>query len=141
MPRSFLLVAALIGCVACYAADDKTIRKVPTQPTSPASGVQMFKEYCAVCHGLDGKGTGPAATALKKTPANLTELTARNNGKFPELRVFSVIQGDADMPSAHGSRDMPVWGTVFSEMSRGSGSEVQMRISNLIAYVKTIQVK
>lgn len=139
MTRSFVLAAVLAGSVACYAAD-KTIRRVPTNPTSPASGVEMFREYCAVCHGLDAKGGGPAAPALNKTPANLTELTARNKGKFPELKVYSTIQGDAEMP-AHGSRDMPIWGTVFQSMSRGSAGEAQMRISNLITYVKSLQVE
>ena len=85
------------------------------------------------------KGDGPAATALKKTPADLTTLSARNSGKFPELRIYSTIQGDADL-AAHGSRDMPVWGSVFQDMSHSNG-EVQMRISNLVAYVKDLQTK
>ena len=100
----------------------------------------MFNEYCAVCHGADAKGGGPAAPALNKTPADLTTLAARNKGKFPELRVFSVIQGDSETV-AHGSRDMPIWGSVFQSMSRGSAGEVQMRISNLISYIKSVQTK
>lgn len=141
MSRSVMVAAVLSLFVFGAAADDnKVIKKVPTSPTSPSSGKEMFVTYCAVCHGKEGKGNGPAAPALKKTPADLTTLAARNNGKFPELRIYSTIQGDSDTV-AHGSRDMPIWGNVFQEMSRGSSGEVQMRISNLIAFVQTLQVK
>ena len=142
MLRSVMLAAVLSCFVFSAAADDnnKVIKKVPTSQTSPTSGKEMFNTYCAVCHGRDAKGAGPAASALKKTPADLTTLAARNNGKFPELRIYSTIQGDSETP-AHGSRDMPIWGTVFQEMSHGSAGEVQMRIGNLIAFVQTLQVK
>ena len=141
MLRSVTVAAVLSFFVFGAVADNaKVIKKVPTSPTSPSSGKEMFGTYCAVCHGKDGKGSGPAASALKKTPADLTTLTGRNNGKFPELRMYSTIQGDSETV-AHGSRDMPVWGNVFQEMSRGSSGEVQMRISNLISYVQTMQVK
>lgn len=140
MPRSATLAAVLAVSVLCATAADKAVvKRVPVNPTSPVSGQQMFNEYCIACHGNDAKGTGPAASALNKTPADLTTLAARNNGKFPELRVYSTIHGDIDV-TAHGSRDMPIWGSVFREMSHSSG-EVQLRISNLVAYVKTLQVK
>ena len=99
----------------------------------------MFKSYCAPCHGLDGKGAGPAAAAMKRNPANLTELSAHNGGKFPEMKIFSTIKGDSDVAS-HGSRDMPVWGTLLPSVSSSQG-EVQLRVSNLTGYVKSIQVK
>ena len=98
---------------ALLANAQPAVKKVPITATSPASGQEMFKTYCAACHGLEGKGNGPAAPALKKQPANLTELTQRNGGKFPELKVSGTIRGDVDMP-AHGSRDMPIWGSLFS---------------------------
>lgn len=134
------ILVVLCFTLACLVASAQTIQKTAVSPTSPSSGAEMFKTYCAACHGADGKGTGPAATALKKTPANLTELTARNGGKFPELKVYGTIKGDVDTP-AHGSRDMPVWGSLFSGISRGNQAEVQLRISNLTAYVQSIQGK
>jgi len=138
--KSVALLLALLVAFACLTAyAQPVVKKVPVTPTSPASGQEMFKTYCAACHGTEGKGNGPAGPALKKQPANLTELTQRNNGKFPELKVFDTIKGDLDMP-AHGSRDMPVWGSLFSSISHGSPGEVQMRISNLTDYIKTIQV-
>jgi len=119
----------------------QTVQKTAIKPTSAASGAQMFREYCAVCHGNTGKGDGPAAGALKKSPANLTELQARNKGTFPAAHVFSVIKGDPEMLSSHGSRDMPIWGTVMSSLTPGNSAEVQLRISNLVDYVKSMQVK
>jgi mono/diheme cytochrome c family protein len=138
--RNIALSLVSIIVFAGVAANAQTVQRVPVKPTSPASGQQMFGSYCAVCHGMEGKGNGPAAAALKKTPANLTELTQRNGGKFPELRVYGTIKGDFETP-AHGSRDMPMWGSVFQSVSHGSSSEVQMRIANLTAYVQSIQAK
>src|SRR5262249_51404602 len=123
----FTIAFVLFACMAANA--QPTIKKVPVQPTSAASGEQMFKSYCAPRLGLEAKGTGPAAAALKKSPANLTELSSRSGGKFPELKVFNTIKGDLEV-SAHGTKDMPVWGALFPSVS-GSEAEVQLRISNL----------
>ena len=140
MLRGVSLLFVLFVVFALLANAQPAVKKVPITPTSAASGQEMFKTYCAACHGLEGKGNGPAASALKKQPANLTELTQRNGGKFPESKVFNTIKGDSDMP-AHGSRDMPIWGSLFSSISRGNQGEVQMRISNLTDYVKSIQAQ
>ncbi len=129
----------LVSFLALAGANATDIKKVPIKRTSPASGKEMFVTYCAVCHGKEGKGNGPAAPALKKTPANLTELTQRNGGKFPELKVFSTIKGESETP-AHGARDMPMWGSLLGSVS-GSEGEVQMRIAGLTAYVESLQAK
>lgn len=140
MTRSAVIATALFSSLFCATASDITIKKISMSPTSPASGQQMYDNYCAVCHGNSGKGDGPAASALKTVPTDLTALAVQNNGKFPELHVYAAIQGDRDLP-AHGSKDMPVWGDVFQTMSRGSCAEVQMRISNLVQYIKGLQGK
>jgi len=69
----------------------------------------MFINYCAACHGKDGKGDGPAASALKVAPADLTALAQKNSGKYPVMRVTSVLNGQANL-AAHGNKEMPVWG-------------------------------
>jgi mono/diheme cytochrome c family protein len=116
------------------------IQHVPIASTSPSSGKEMFKSYCAVCHGTDGKGGGPAASALKSAPADLTQLTKQNGGKFPTMKVTSTIRGTADLP-AHGNQDMPVWGELFWSMSHGQEGQVQQRVSNLTHYLEGIQAK
>jgi mono/diheme cytochrome c family protein len=140
------IFAALILFTCAIAAQDQTqnqpekvIKHVPVKPTSAASGQEMFKSYCAVCHGTDGKGGGPAASALKVSPPDLTSLSKNNGGKFPSAKVSTAIR-DANV-SAHGSRDMPVWGPLFLEMSGGHQAEVQQRVSNLTQYVESLQAK
>ncbi len=138
--RSIVVLVVLVVAFAILGAQGQPeIKKVAPSQTSPASGQQMFETHCAACHGRDGKGTGPAAKALKKPPADLTILAQRNGGKFPELRVFQAIHGELDV-SAHGSKEMPVWGDVFKSMSKDPAA-LQMRLSNLTAYVRSIQVK
>lgn len=116
------------------------IRHVPAAYTDPTSGKEMYKQYCASCHGVDGKGDGPAAPALKVPTTNLTTLAMKNGGAFPAAHVAAVIQGDG-MTSAHGSKDMPVWGPIFRAMGGHSQAQVQLRTRNLVTYLETIQIK
>jgi hypothetical protein len=92
-----------------------------------------------VCHGNDAKGSGPAAEALKKRPADLTQLSRKNGGAFPELHVMNYIKGQ-DVVAAHGNRDMPIWGQIFSQMS-GNQDLVQVRVYALLKYIETFQAK
>ena len=78
----------------------------------------MYTNYCAVCHGTEGKGNGPAADALKTPPADLTMLSKKNGGTYPAIKVGSAIRGDAHV-AAHGSKEMPVWGKLFWTISAG----------------------
>jgi mono/diheme cytochrome c family protein len=119
---------------------EKVIKHVPLKATSAASGHEMFKTYCAVCHGTDAKGNGPAASALKIPPTDLTALAQKAGGKYPALHVTSVIRGEAELP-AHGSKDMPVWGPLFFRLSQGHEGEVQQRIANLNQYIEGRQQK
>jgi mono/diheme cytochrome c family protein len=141
--RHMLWFAALFAAFAMVAgAQDqgKVVKHVPVKPTSPASGEEMYVNYCAVCHGKDGKGGGPAAEALKTPPTDLTTLAKKNGGKYPSLHVSNVIRGEAATP-AHGSKEMPVWGSLFWHMSQGHEGEVQQRIANLNHYIETLQAK
>jgi mono/diheme cytochrome c family protein len=123
------------------AQDAKTEVKHTTAPaTSPYSGKEMFMNYCASCHGKDGKGDGPAAGALKQAPADLTALAKQNGGKYPADRVTSVLRGQTKT-MAHGDQEMPVWGPVFWKMSQGHEEQVQMRIANLNRYIESLQQK
>ena len=116
------------------------IKHVPIRHTAAYSGEDMYKNYCAVCHGTTLKGDGPAAPALKTIPADLTTLAQHNDGKYPSAKVATAIRGDMNMP-AHGNRDMPVWGPLFSSMANGHAAEVQQRIANLNRYIESKQLK
>ena len=108
------------------------------QAVSPASGAGMYRAYCASCHGVDGKGKGPAAPAMKTPPADLTTLVKSHGGKFPEVHVFQTIEGEAAM-AAHGSREMPVWGTVFRGLGGSDEARVKLRVRNLTRYIQSLQ--
>jgi mono/diheme cytochrome c family protein len=108
--------------------------------TSPTSGKQMFTSYCASCHGVNAKGDGPMAAALKTQPANLTLLSKKNGGAFPTNHVVAVIRFGSPVQS-HGSVDMPVWGPVLGNMNEVTPLERQLRISNLSRYLESIQAK
>jgi mono/diheme cytochrome c family protein len=140
------LAVILVMISACAVAQEApaqtspTVRHVPITNAPSNSGKEMFKSYCAVCHGTDAKGNGPAASALKTSPPDLTLLAQKNGGKYPAAHVASVIRGQA-APAAHGSQDMPVWGPLFSSISQGHQAQVQQRTANLVTYIETLQAK
>ena len=111
-------------------------------------GKRTFEERCAVCHGPLGRGDGPMAGALRRSPANLTLLAQRNDGVYPFDRVYRVIDGRKEV-AGHGTTSMPIWGDYFrAELSRGEQlSEadieaiVQGRILALVYYVQTLQAQ
>ncbi len=132
----FLSLAAL--ALLALQAQEKRIQRVPVESTSMTSGKEMFRTYCATCHGPGGRGDGPAAAALKKAPADLTQLARKHNGKFPGAYVGAMLK-TVDAP-VHGSNEMPVWGPLLSSVSHDAG-ETQLRISNLVSYIESIQAR
>ena len=136
-----VLAAVLALATLTWAQEaKKEIKHVPMKPTSASSGSEMYKSYCASCHGPEGKGNGPAAEALKVPPTDLTALAQKNGGKYPAMKVAAVIRGE-DSTAAHGSKEMPIWGDLFWKMSGGHEGEVQQRVANLSAYIESLQKK
>ena len=134
---AFGLAVLIAGAAA--AGQPKIIKEVPAGITASLNGQELYVHYCAVCHGIDAKGGGPAAGALKKQPADLTLLKLMNGGKFPALAVQLTIKG-ATTTVAHGTREMPMWGDVFSES--GQNHDVgDLRVKALLKYIEQIQVK
>jgi mono/diheme cytochrome c family protein len=148
MPHSYrptlVLLSLLFSIVAMGTAQDQqpktTIKTAPIKPTAADSGATMYKEYCAACHGPNGKGNGPAASALKTAPPDLTMLAKTNGGQFPDMHVEEVLRGGANAP-AHGTVEMPLWGPLFSAVSSHDKAIVDLRVSNLTKYLESLQVK
>jgi mono/diheme cytochrome c family protein len=103
-------------------------------------GPELFKAYCATCHGKDAKGGGPMAASLRIAPPDLTRIAVRNGGSFPFLQVQKIISGEQQPPATHGTREMPVWGPIFSEVTWDQDLG-RMRIYSLAMYLEAIQVK
>lgn len=143
----FISLVTILVIISAFAVaqqaptDNQTsVKHVPITQTPSNSGREMFDSYCAVCHAKDAKGNGPAASAMKTQPTDLTQLAKNNGGKYPAAHVAAVLKGQAMSPS-HGSQDMPIWGPLFSSISQGREGQVQQRITNLVTYVEGVQTK
>ena len=110
----------------------------PDNGPAELSGKEMFKTYCATCHGEDARGHGPATAALKVAPPDLTLLAKRNHGTFPAGYVNDVIVHGISTP-AHGSASMPIWGSVFVGLN--DQRTVVVRVNRLSDYLETLQAK
>jgi len=135
-----LLVATSLCLAQDKAAQKPVVKQTPIKQTSPASGKEMYTQYCAPCHGTDGKGGGPAANAMKTAPSDLTQLTKTHDGKYPANYLSGVLKFGSPV-NAHGSADMPVWGPLFQSLDKFHDTSVQQRISNLVSYIETLQAK
>jgi mono/diheme cytochrome c family protein len=139
-PRILLVLAILLSPL-----HTPTSTKAQTTPKTNENliysikGPDLFRAYCAVCHGPSGKGDGPMASSLKTKPSDLTLLVKRNKGRFPAARVRSIIAGDEDIKS-HGTREMPIWGPIFHQIENDQDFG-NVRLENLVKFLESIQQK
>lgn len=138
----FAALAVVIAAGIGYANQSTATLVIPVSKTPATSGKQMYQNYCAPCHGVDGKGHGPMAAALKTQPTDLAALSRNNGGKFPTYHVASVLQFGTPNPS-HGSAEMPVWGPMLGHIdsSVAEPNARALRIYNLSRYLETLQAK
>jgi hypothetical protein len=126
-------IAIATGALACGCGSEP----------QPPSGRVAFERHCAPCHGMDGRGDGPVAQTLHTQPTDLTRLKERRGGEWDEAWVVAFIDGRTQV-TAHGPRDMPVWGAVFESDLQGREQPYPryttfLRVRNLADYLKTIQ--
>jgi len=140
LKRFSVAAMAFIFAAGVGLGQSNTHASTPLNRTSPANGKQMFTNYCASCHGSDGKGNGPVAPTLKIPPADLTALSKNNHGVFPEAHIISVLQYGTAI-SSHGTAEMPIWGPLLENMEKASPQVQKLRESNLVRYLETIQTK
>jgi mono/diheme cytochrome c family protein len=133
-----MLVLGLLLAVVVSAAQNRNQRPSPIRPVEGAS---IFRSYCAACHGVDGRGNGPASKALKQDVPDLTKLSQRNGGAFPAVHVRTIIMfGGDDLLPAHGSKQMPIWGPIFHELEFDQDLG-NVRLENIVKYLESIQRK
>jgi mono/diheme cytochrome c family protein len=140
-----ILLGTLVAATSLCLAQEKTdqipvVKQTAIQQTNAASGKEMYTEYCAACHGTNGKGTGPAASSMKAAPADLTQLAKKNDAKYPANHIAAVLKFGSG-PGARGSAEMPVWGPLFKSLDKFHDATVQQRVSNLVRYIETLQAK
>jgi mono/diheme cytochrome c family protein len=129
-----------IQSITLPAAQDQRFNKAPVTNSNPPSGAELYKQYCAVCHGNDLKGNGPAPPPFRNQPPDLTTLARRNRGEFPDAYVANVLRNGVRI-SAHGPAEMPIWGATFKETERLDETQLKSRITGLVNYLKSLQTK
>jgi mono/diheme cytochrome c family protein len=143
MKRTLLATAVFctvltVGWVVPFTTTAAPIDEIPSGYVP--SGKTMYHQYCAACHGPAGKGNGPAAFTLKTPPADLTGLSMRNMGEFPREYVENILRFGPGV-KAHGSSDMPTWGSIFQMIDKNNERAVQQRIKNLTDFIASLQTK
>lgn len=133
MPHRILIVLTALALAACVAEETLSVTR----------GQQTFNDNCTLCHGTDGKGTGPVAGDLDTAPPDLTLLSAANGGAFPGTMVMDTIWRDTT--DLH-RRVMPEFAELFADdplvpYDGGDGIETPtpLRLVELAEYLKSIQ--
>ncbi len=118
--RRSLAVAALSLCVLVpavlsaesgdwtappFAANKKN--PVPSDAKSIAAGKKVYLANCLACHGTQGKGDGPAAAQLQKTPGDLSS-----------DKVQKQTDGALFWKISEGRKPMPTFKKLLSENQR-----------------------
>jgi len=135
-----IAVAVTLFSGTGYSDQSRTKVTIPVTRITPTSGKQMYANYCAPCHGMDAKGHGAVATALRVPPTDLTLLSRNNRGRFPDTHIVSVLQNGVEIP-AHGTAEMPVWGPILGKMNQANSQDRMLRISNLSHYLESVQAR
>ena len=86
-----------------------------------ARGKVIYKEYCSQCHGITGKGDGPAASGLEPKPAIHANIPFE---KLPMEYVYNVVNHGG--PAIGKSANMPYWNLTIG----------QQGVADVIAYLK-----
>ena len=105
------------------------------------TGAEVYRTYCASCHGASARGDGPLASVMTRKPPNLTEMARRNGGQFPSELAFRTIDGRQPV-RGHGGPDMPVWGDVFTRSRDfGDAERLKAAIQSLVDFLDSIQLR
>jgi mono/diheme cytochrome c family protein len=134
--RPFLAATVMMAVLAATPDAQIPGRGEPTLP-KVSEGAELYRIYCASCHGQDGKGR-PASPAMRTPSTDLTALARNNRGVFPRERVRRVIANGTSRSGVHARGDMPVWGTIFRAVDP-SDTAVDMRLDSLVRYVESLQ--
>ena len=141
--RAFRTTCAAVCVLIGFAVQPVSAEQA--SPSSPPEGYGSYLDACSICHGAFGRGDGSMANMLEKAPADLTQLSKNNGGVFPWRYVYETIDGRL-LTDAHGQRDMPIWGEVWTravppDQGRQADMYVKGRILELMLYLDAIQQK
>jgi mono/diheme cytochrome c family protein len=89
-----------------------------TDAAAITRGKQLYQTNCIVCHGADGRGTGPAAKSLAHPPADLTNHFHIKAGDGDAYLFWRVSEGGMVEPFKSMQSAMPPFKTVLSADQR-----------------------
>ncbi len=145
--KIIVIAAVIVGCVLLFNLDSASALEKAAQLKL---GENEYMSNCAACHGADAKGSGPVAAVLSIKPSDLTKISKKFNGQFPNEHIYKVIDG-REMINPHGDTDMPVWGHRYMAMAYKKAGEVPHeldaqalafgRITSLVGYLESIQTE
>ena len=147
--NSKLIKALIVGIFTVGAATITSAQQSSTTKGSADLGKYEYDSSCAACHGPTGKGDGWYATRILKNvfkAPELTDLSKKNNGVFPFLRVYEIIDGRQQV-EAHGPKNMPIWGRAFSDEASvenpyySAEAFARAKILALTEYIYRLQAK
>lgn len=146
--KHLLSIIPIVVAIATFPNLAEAQQKGAAKPKYIDFGKMEYEAKCASCHGLKGKGDGPAARYMTQKVTDLTTLAKNHGNILPAERMFDMIVGKAQAPGPHGSREMPVWGNVYriegqpmADERYDSESYIRGRVLMLIEYIHRIQVK
>jgi len=132
------LAMGLSGC------QERTDRPLVARAGEGGPGRILYLTYCQSCHGDAGRGDGPAADSLRAPPTDLTRLFERYGTPLDRERLAEYIDGRT-LLGAHGSREMPIWGSEFFADAPPTTLNLEgvkgRLIEVLVEYVETLQTE
>lgn len=138
-PCSMLLLClVLLPAVLLPAAQKQD--KTTSSARNTVEGAKIFQYHCAACHGVDGRGHGPASVPLKHPVPDLTLISQRSAGRFPYQRVKGIIEGNEPGLLARGDREMPNWGPIFHQVESDQDWG-EVRLDAITRHMESIQQK
>lgn len=133
-----LLVVELGSSARVPAGAAKQPVQMPKLLVDSMHGKDLYTVYCSSCHGAGGRGDGPVAAALNTAPTDLTALARRAGGRFPFDRVLASVSGSDEVPLAHGTSEMPLWGPIFVQLDQND-TRARTRLENVVKYLEGLQ--
>jgi mono/diheme cytochrome c family protein len=118
---ALVLAACGGGEPASSSVEDGTLATVPAEYaglTNPLGadaaeeGAQVFESNCAMCHGSQGHGDGPAGQSLEPRPKNLADVQAQAGDDYLFWRIHDGKPGTSMVAWKGILSDEQIWQTV-----------------------------
>lgn len=128
-----LLLSAFLLCAGPALAEGQSL----------GNGHDLYQQFCATCHGTDGRTPGAVGVDLAIPPADLTLLAYRNGGVFPTMQVVMRIDGRSE--DVNHSVAMPIYGEFFegeaAMIKSESGQPIVLSapIADLVTFIEALQ--